>query len=192
MNTSIGLSKPYYAKYSAGSGTPAYTGLKTMGMATEFSLTVDGKDPAILYADNGAAESVATFGGGDATLGIHKLTQETLVDLLGQTYASSTGAEFKADVNAPYVGIGVVSMVISGGVISYTAIVLYKVQCKTPDITLVTKGESVEYQVPSLDFAILRDDSADAKWMWMQNFESEAAAVAGLSAKLGGSSQSSG
>lgn len=186
MNTSIGLSKPYYAKYSAGNGTPTYTGLKSMGMATEFSLTVDGKDPAILYADNGAAESVATFGGGNATLGVHKLTPETLTDLLGQTYASATGAEFKADVNAPYVGIGVVSMDISGGEISYTAIALYKAQCKTPDITRVTKGESVEYQVPSLEFSILRDDSADAKWMWMQNYPSEAAAVAGLSAKLGG------
>lgn len=186
MNTSIGLSKPYYAKYSAGNGTPTYTGLKAMGMATAFSLTVDGKDPAILYADNGAAESVATFAGGDATLGIHKLTPETLADLLGQTFAEATGLEFKADVNAPYVGIGVISMDISDGVISYTAIVLYKVQCKTPDITRVTKGESVEYQVPSLDFAILRDDSADAKWMWMENYETEAAAVTGLSAKLGG------
>lgn len=186
MNTSIGLSKPYYAKYSAGNGTPTYTGLKPMGMATEFSLTVDGKDPAILYADNGAAESVATFSGGDATLGIHKLTPETLADLLGQSFAEATGLEFKADVNAPYVGIGVISMDISDGVISYTAIVLYKVQCKTPDITRVTKGESVEYQVPSLDFAILRDDSADAKWMWMENYETEAAAVTGLSAKLGG------
>lgn len=186
MNTSIGLSKPYYAKYSAGNGTPAYSDLTSMGMATEFSLAVDGKDPAILYADNGAAESVATFGGGTATLGVHKLTPETLTDLLGQAYATATGAVFKADINAPYVGIGVISMDISDGVISYTAIALYKVQCKTPDIKRVTKGESIEYQVPSLEFAVMRDDSADAKWMWMQNYATEAAALAALSAQLGG------
>lgn len=186
MNTSIGLSKPFYAKYSAGNGTPAYSALKALGMATEFALAVDGKDPAILYADNGAAESVATFGGGTATLGVHKLTLENLADLLGQDFASANGAEFKADVNAPYVGIGVLSMDIADGEITYTAIALYKVQCKMPDINRVTKGESIEYQVPSLEFAVLRDDSADAKWMWMQNYPTEAAAMAALSAKLGG------
>lgn len=186
MNTSIGLSKPYYAKYAPGNGTPVYSDCKSLGMATEFSITVDGKDPAILYADNGAAESVSTFGGGNATLGVHKLTLENLMDLLGQTYASQTGAVFKADVNAPYVGLGVISMNISGGAITYGAIVLYKVQCKTPDVNRVTKGESVEYQVPSLEFGILRDDSADAKWMWMQDgYATEAAAEAALKAQLG-------
>lgn len=186
MNTSIGVSKPYVADYTPNNGSPTYSNLTSLGMATEFNMTIDGKDPAILYADNGPAESAATFGGGDATLGVHKLTLENLIKLLGQTYSSSSGATFKADVNAPYRGLFVVAMNISGGVITYTAIVLYKVQCKQPDVTLVTKGESVEYQVPSLDFAILRDDSADAKWMWMQSgFATEAAAIDGAKAALG-------
>lgn len=186
MNTSIGLSKPYYAKYSAGNGTPTYSDLTSMGMVTEFSLAVDGKDPAILYADNGAAESVATFGGGTATLGVHKLTLSDLTDLLGQSYVASTGATFKADVNAPYMGLGVIAMNISGGAITYSVIVLYKVQCKQPDVTLVTKGDSVEYQVPSLEFTILRDDSADAKWMFEQDgYATEADAEAALKTALG-------
>ena len=186
MNTSIGLSKPYYAKYTESSGTVTYSSGKSLGMATECSITVDGKDPAILYADNGAAESVATFGGGTATVGVHKLTLANLIDLLGQTYSASSGATFKADVNAPYVGLGIVSMNISGGTITYSAIVLYKVQCKQPDVTLVTKGDTVEYQVPSLEFNILRDDSADAKWMWMQDgYTTEALAEAAVKSALG-------
>lgn len=185
MNTSIGLSKPYIATYTASSGTVTYSSGKSLGMATDFSIVTDGKDPAILYADNGPAESVATFGGGTATLGVHKLTLAELTSLLGQDYVSSTGAEFKADVAAPYRGLGVIAMNVSGGAITYTAIVLYKVQCKQPDVTLVTKGESVEYQVPSLEFAILRDDTSDGKWMWMQDgFSTEAAAETALKAKL--------
>lgn len=186
MNTSIGVSKPYYAKYNPNSGSPTYSTGASLGMATECSITVDGKDPAILYADNGAAESVATFAGGTATLGVHKLTLAHLIDLLGQTYSASSGATFKADINAPYVGIGIVAMNISGGVITYSAIVLYKCQCKQPDVTLVTKGDTVEYQVPSLEFAILRDDSADAKWMWTQDgYATEALAEAAVKSALG-------
>lgn len=186
MNTSIGVSLPYYAKYNPNSGSPSYSSGKSLGMATEFSIAVDGKDPAILYADNGAAESVSLFSGGTATLGVHKLTLETLADLVGDTYVSSTGCDFKADVNAPYIGLGVISMDISGGTITYSAIVLYKVQCKTPDITRVTRGDTIEYQVPSLEFSILRDDSSDAKWMWMQaGYATEALAESAVKAKLG-------
>lgn len=186
MNTSIGLSKPYYAKYTPNSGSPTYSSGKSLGMATEGSITVDSKDPAILYADNGAAESVSLFSSGTCTLGVHKLTLENLADLVGQTYVSSTGVDFKADANAPYIGLGIISMDIAGGVITYSAILLYKVQCKTPDITRVTRGDTIEYQVPSLEFSILRDDSADAKWMWMQSgYATEALAEAALKSKLG-------
>lgn len=186
MNTSIGLSKPYYAKYSPNSGSPTYASGASLGMATEASISVEGKDPAILYADNGAAESVALFGGGTCTLGVHKLTLATLADLVGETYVSSTGCNFKADQNHPYLGLGIISMDISGGTITYSVLVLFKVQCKLPDITRVTRGESVEYQVPSLEFNILRDDSSDAKWMWMQDgYATEALAEAALKSKLG-------
>lgn len=186
MNTSIGLSKPYAADYAPGSGTPAYSNCKALGMATEFNITAEANDPAILYADNGPAESVATFAGGTATLGVHKLTLADLADLLGQDYTQEGGAVFGSDAAAPYKGLGVVSMDISGGTITYSAIVLFKVQCHQPDVTRVTKGDSVEYQVPSLEFSILRDDSADAKWMWMKDgFATEALAEAALKAKLG-------
>ena len=180
MNTSIGVSKPYYAKYNPNSGSPTYSTGASLGMATECSITVDGKDPAILYADNGAAESVATFGGGTVTVGVHKLTLAHLIDLLGQTYSASSGATFKADINAPYVGVGIVAMIFM------TYFPLRFVQCKQPDVTLVTKGDTVEYQVPSLEFAILRDDSADAKWMWMQDgYGTEALAEAAVKSALG-------
>ena len=186
MNTSIGLSKFYQADYAENGGTVSYSNGSLFGMATQLDIVTEGKSPAILYADNGPAESVALFGGGTATLGVHKLTLAQLANFLGQGYVSSTGCEFKADVGAPYKGIGGISMDISGGTITYSAIVLYKVQCKTPDITRVTRGESVEYQVPNLEFMILRDDTSDAKWMWMQDgYATEALAEAALKAKLG-------
>ena len=124
MNTSIGLSKPYIADYTANGGSPSYSNGKSLGMATEFSIQVDGKDPSILYADNGAAESMGMFSSGNATLGVHKLTLAELANLVGQSYVSSTGCEFKADAAAPYKGLGVISMDISGGAITYSRITL--------------------------------------------------------------------
>lgn len=189
MNTSIGVSKPFIAVYSAGNGTPSYSGGKRLGMATAFSLDVQGSDPAILYADNGPAEAVDMFSGGSGTVGVHKLSLSNLALIRGQTVGSGSGSDanaviFKADANAPYMGVGVVSMVISGGQIRYLVVVNYKIKFRQPNVTLVTRGETVEYQVPELSFQVMRDDSADAKWMYMKEFETEAAAVAAIGTLL--------
>lgn len=177
MQTSIGLSKPFFALYNPNGGSPTYSGGKSLGMATDFSLTVNGADPAILYADNGAAESVTVFGSGAATYGVHRLTLANLATLTGQTPDESGGVDFLADKSGPYVGTAVVSMDIAGGVISYTVILLYKQQFRVPDITRTTRGESIEYQVPSLQSTVMRDDSAASKWQHMETFTTEAAAL---------------
>ena len=105
MNTSIGVSKPFVAVYDPGNGTPAYSGGKRLGMATSFSLNVQGSDPAILYADNGPAEAVDLFSGGSGTVGVHKLSLSNLALIRGQTVGSGSGSDanaviFKADANA--------------------------------------------------------------------------------------------
>lgn len=189
MNTSIGVSKPFVAVYNPNNGTPSYSGGKRLGMATSFSLDVQGSDPAMLYADNGPAEAVDLFTGGSGTVGVHKLSLSNLALIRGQTVGSGSGSDadaviFKADANAPYMGVGVVSMVISGGQIRYLVIVNYKIKFRQPNVTLVTRGETVEYQVPELAFQVMRDDSADAKWMYMKEFETEAAAVAAIGTLL--------
>lgn len=177
MNTSIGVSKPFIAIYNPNNGTPSYSGGKRLGMATAFSLDVQGSDPAILYADNGPAEAVDLFSGGSGTVGVHRLSLANLAMIRGQDVSAAGGVTFKADANAPYMGIGVVSMVISGGQIRYLAIVNHKIKFRQPNVTLVTRSEPVEYQVPELAFQVMRDDSADAKWMFMEEYLTEAAAV---------------
>ena len=53
----IGLSKPYFAKYSNTGETVTYSGGALMGKAVELSIELEGADDNILYADNGPAES---------------------------------------------------------------------------------------------------------------------------------------
>ena len=63
----IGLSKPFYAIYTASGEAVSYTSDGVLGKAVELSMELEGGDANILYADNGPAESATTFGGGTLT-----------------------------------------------------------------------------------------------------------------------------
>lgn len=185
----IGLSQPYYAMYAANNGTPAYTGLKKLGKAIDVDITVDNKDPQALYADNGIAESVNLFSSGTATLGIDELALEVAADIFGQTLDGSTGLTFYADANAPYVGLGFIVMKVCGGEMKWRVVLLYKCQFKPLDYSISTKGETVEFNTPSLEALILRDDSTGvngSKWSDWHDYDTEAAALTALQTALGG------
>lgn len=72
----IGLSKPYFAKYSNTGSTVTYAEGALMGKAVELSLELEEGDDNILYADNGPAESANTFSGGSLTLTTDDLLPE--------------------------------------------------------------------------------------------------------------------
>jgi len=183
----IGLSQPYAALYSVTAGAISYSGLAKLGKATTVNVTIDGKDPQILYADNGPAESLTLFGGGTVTLGIDELDLATAAKVLGLAApASNGGITFVADAVAPYMGLGFVTKKIVGGAIKYRVVILYKVQFKTPDFSVDTQGETVSFQTPELEASILRDDATPAKWSMWQDYDTEAAALAALQTALGG------
>lgn len=182
----IGVSQPYYAVYANTNGTTAYSGLKKLGKAVNVDITTEGKDPEILYADNGPAESLAIFGGGTATMEIDELALDVAKDILGlRTPTGETGVIFDADSMAPYMGLGFIVKKVHNNVIKWRLILLYKVQFKVPDYSIETQGETVSFQTPSLEATILRDDCVPAKWSMWEDFETEAAALTALQTALG-------
>ena len=181
----VGLSKPFYAKYAASGTTVTYSNGGSIGKAVSANIAIDGKDPTILYADNGPAESAGTFGGGTLTLGVDRLDLSVATALLGFTAAAENAPTvFSADAVAPYVGVGLVVKSVEDGTAVYRAVVLYKVQFKLPDFDWTTQGESIEFATPELEAAILRDDTAAAKWGSLQDFATEADAVAAVKTAL--------
>ena len=182
----IGFSQPYTADYTNTNGTITYANLTKLGKGTTFSVAIDGKEPQILYADNGPAESVSTFGGGTATLGIDELSLAEAANILGLTTPTSTGGlTFSADAVAPYKALCAIAKKVYQGVVKWRLIVLYKVQFMTPDYTVDTEGETVTFQTPELEAQILRDDATPSKWQFWQDFDTEAAAIAGMRTALG-------
>ena len=181
----IGVSQPYFAVYANTNGTTTYTGLKKLGKAVNVDITTEGKDPEILYADNGPAECVPMFGGGTATMEIDELELDVAKDILGLRANGTTGVIFDADTMAPYVGLGFIIKKVHNNVIKWRVIVLYKCQFKVPDYSIETQGETVNFQTPSLEATILRDDCVPAKWSQWDDYETETAALTALQTALG-------
>lgn len=186
----IGLSEPYYAKYAFSNGAIAYTGLAKLGKATTVDLSLDNKDPEKLYADNGVAESLWLFSGATVTLGIDELSLGVAADILGLTAPSNSGTlSFGPDAVAPYVGLGFIVKKVHGGTISWRVVTLAKCQFKPVDFNVNTQGETVEFQTPEIEAAVLTPDTG--AWQTWGDYTTESAALTALQTALGSSTTSS-
>ena len=178
----IGLSKPFYAIYSANGETVSYTGGGVLGKAVELSMELEGGEANILYADNGPAESATTFGGGTLTITTDDLLPEPAAAILGLTLqAVGEKKEIKELVfgegqSIPYVGFGVAS--------KWMGLVYPKVQFQNPGISATTQGESIEWQTKELTATILRDDTAEHNWCRYAIFDTETDAVSYIKSLL--------
>lgn len=192
----IGLSKPYYAKYANTGGEIGYTDGGLLGKAVEVSVQIDTSESNNLYADNGIAESDTSFAGGTLTITTDDLEQEAAAAILGltaNTYEVGEGEDaeevselvFDDDMDAPDLGVGFVIKKKKSGVDKYRAIVLHKVKFTVPEDAATTQGETVEWQTPELEAVIMRDDSAKHAWKSEATVESEALAEAYIKQKLG-------
>lgn len=183
----IGLSQPYYAKYAASQGTVSYSGLAKLGKATTVDLSLDNRDPEKLYADNGVAESLWLFSGATVTLGVDELSLSVAADILGLTAPASDKISFTSNAVAPYVGLGFIVKKVVGGTIKWRVVILYKCQFKPVDFSVNTQGETVEFQTPELEAAVLTPDDSTGKWQDWADYTSESSALTALQAALGGS-----
>ena len=182
----VGLSKPYYAKYANSGTTITYTGFAALGKAVELSVDLDDNSTNPLYADNAIAESVSVFSGGTLTITTDDLSMAAAKDILGLTQGTSASEViFKLDSLAPYVGFGVIVKKIQSGTVKWLAIVFPKVQFSNPGVEAVTQGDTIDWQTPELSATIMRDDSTDGVWQRWSLCDSEADAYSYLQTCLG-------
>lgn len=187
----IGLSKPYFAKYSNTGTTVTYTGGRLIGKAVSLSIEVENADDNILYADNGPAESANTFSGGTVSLTTDDLLPDVLLDVLDVEEEDITSEDIQTATpkwynwgdgqNTPYGGFGAIAMVQNDGVVGYQAVVLPKIKFNNPSDTFQTKGETVEWGTPELTASLLRDDTEKHNWKKITSImQSEADAEAAI------------
>lgn len=191
----IGLSKPYYAKYSNTGSTVSYSDGGILAKAVEFSAEIDSADDNNLYADNAIAETDRSFAGGTLTITTDDLTQEASAAILGLTaktlsiegLTTETPTElvFGESQTIPYLGFGIIIKKKHGGEYKWRAIVFNKIMFNVPSDAATTQGESIEWQTPELSATIMRDDSADHVWKRESTLDTEADAEAYIKNCLG-------
>ena len=191
----MGLPKPYYAKYSNTGTTVTYSGGALIGKAVELSMELEGGDTNILYADNGPAESANEFAGGTLTLTTDDLLPEAMLAILGVKQQTITDEAittedaawlvFDDDQNTPYVGFGGIIKKQQNNVTKWVALVYTKIQFQNSGDAATTQGETIEWQTPELTATLMRDDTAKHAWRYISTpLDTEAEAEAAIKKML--------
>ena len=191
----IGVSKPYYAKYSAVNGVVSYSGGGVMGKMTAVDVSIETSEDNNLFGDNGIAETDQTFSNGTLTISTTDLSQKVTKDLLGvveQALEEIPGVTdtyvkeiiFDDRQATPHLGTGFIIKKRVNHVDLWRAIVLTKVMFSVPSDSATTQGESIEWQVPELTGTIMRDDGETHMWKREAPFTTEAQAEAYIRHRL--------
>lgn len=188
----IGLKYPVYSVLTETGTTPAYANGAVVAKAITANVSIESSNAA-LYSDDGISETDASFLKGTVSLNVDDLSDAVKVALLG--YAE--GAEVDAAISSKemsagsatvptIVGLGFYAKRVKNNVTSYRAIWIKKVQFKEPASEFKTKGESVEFQTPTIEGTIMM--CCDSRWKEEGTFSTEAGAIAWLNGKSGISS----
>lgn len=142
-----------------------------------------------LYADDGTAESDKSFKDGTISLNVDDLTQKVYADLLGHEYSEGDGSTTPETVIAsstdvsPYCGVGFYGAIRRNGKTMYQAKWLKKTQFSEPNDETDTKGETMNFQTPTIEGSVFTLD--DGTWKEQVEFDTEEKAKEWLNKKAG-------
>ena len=183
----IGLTNFWYSKLDeAEDGTPSYDGATSFGKAISASISIT-NNSAMLYADDGLAESDSSFQSGTITLGVDEDSDTVFADVLGHTVTESNEVIKSAEDAAPWVGLARVITKMVNGSYKYKAEVIYKVKFAEPSADDQTKGESIEFSTPEIEGTIAT--LANGQWSIGKTFTSKSDAVEWIGSIFGADSE---
>lgn len=163
----IGLRDVYYAKLKTDpvGGTATYdTPVRIVGA---ISANVNpNSSSASLFADDGPQDTAATLGEISLELNMSDLPLATQAELLGHTIEDGVLKKKGGDV-PPWVAIGFRTLKSNG---SYRYYWLNKGKFATPEEDLKTKGDSIEFQTPTITGSFVKRDSDDE---WQRQADSD-------------------
>ncbi len=166
----IGLDKLYYSVITDGEdGIETYGNPKKLAKAMNVDLSVEVAE-ATLYADDSAAETVKEFAGGTITLGVDDLSAEALKDLAGARIDSNGVIVSSGEDVGNYVAIAFRAKKSNG---KYRYYWLYRVKFSTPSDTYETKGDSVNFNTPTIEGTISQrvKESSNGRHPWKSQID---------------------
>lgn len=166
---------------------------KIIGKAIAANITWTRNDNP-LYADDTIAENDNGITSGTIELNLDDLSDEVRAYILGDTTTTTgtgTAAVTSYHTNesaSPYVGVGYVRVRRKSGVTKYQANWIHKVQFSEENENAQTKGETIEWQTPTINGRIMGVQNTAAltiNFKERAEFETFAAAKTWLNTKAG-------
>ena len=158
----IGLRNLVYAKMltdpAYGTGQATYEAPKPIAGAISANVNPNASTET-LFADDGPFESATTIGQIEVELNVADLPLEVQAELLGHTYQNGVLIRKAGDV-PPWVAIGFKSLK-SNGKFRYTW--LAKGKFTIPEQNNQTKGDSIEFQTPTIVGSFVKRE-CDDEW----------------------------
>lgn len=183
-----GFSKPYIAKYTESGGAVTYSDITVLARGVSVSLAPETSADNDFYADNVMAESASgIFTGGTATLTVDGMNPAVRRMAMGLPEAGADGWTADGEsTTPPYLGVGYIVRYMSGGETIYVPTVLAKTRLNIPPVDAATQEAEIAWQTTTLEFDLMRDETANHVWRYIgADFSTEAAAEAALMTKLG-------
>lgn len=181
--------------YNNNNGTITYSNQAVIAKLVRMNIDLEDSDDNEFRADNGVDETDNTFAGGNYEVVTNDLTDAMSALILGLQESALGSIDGITDTgvkeivyddrqNTPYMGVGNVVKHKRNGVYCYKAIVLTKIQFKTPAESWETQGKTINWQTPTIRATIMKDDSEYHKWKRVATFSTEAQAIAYINAML--------
>ena len=163
----VGLDKLFYAPITEAPETGEETYGKPVFLAKAISggISVELAE-AVLYADDAADEVVREFKSAKVSLGVKDIGTAQAVKLTGARLDSNGALVSASEDGGGYVAVGFRAKATGD---KYRLYWLYRVKFAVPSINLQTKGDSINFQTPTIEGTALRRNKPDAqgKHPWM-------------------------
>lgn len=149
----IGLRDIYFAPLKSSSEN-GFDAPFRVAKAIEAKVTPN-TSSAVLYADDGASESASSEGETEIELGIDQLANDVYAKLLGKQTIGGGAIDTTGDIS-PNGALMFRSLKSNG---KYRYVVYYKGSFQPPEEEYKTKGESIEYNTPTIKGTFVHSDT---------------------------------
>jgi len=149
----------FYAKITEDAqGIETYGTPKILAKAIKADLSIELAEAA-LYADDSLAHSVKAFKGGKLSLGVEDIGVAAAADLTGASVDNNGVLIASGEDDGCLVAVGFRALKPDN---RYRYFWLYRTKFAVPSTNLATKGDSIQFQTPTIEATIMRRNKPDA------------------------------
>ena len=149
----------FYAKITEDAqGIETYGPPKILAKAIKADMSIELAEAA-LYADDALAHSVKAFKGGKLSLGVEDIGVPVAADLTGASIDDNGVLVAASEDDGCPVAVGFRALKPDN---RYRYFWLYRAKFAVPSSNLQTKGDSIQFQTPTIEGTIMRRNKPDA------------------------------